>query len=103
MSRNKNKIAEMALLVKTPFLPGSVSTAVSKCGKPNCVCKATPPRLHGVYYRWTGMIDGKRTTKTITKEQAEECKRRIENYGELRRKINRLLEKALAKAPWNEV
>ena len=41
-----------------PLLAGSVSTARSTCGKPNCACKAHPPKLHGVYYRWTGFIDG---------------------------------------------
>ena len=50
-----------------PFLSGSISTAEGRCGKSNCACKAKPPRLHGVYYRWTGFIDGKRTTKLLAK------------------------------------
>ena len=53
-----------------PILPGSISTAMSQCGKDGCGCKKKrSPRLHGTYYRWTGFIDGKRTTKTISKEQ----------------------------------
>ena len=88
------------LEVTLPLLPGSVSTASSTCGKPNCACKQKPPKLHGLYYRWTGFIQGKRTTKTITKEVAKECQRRIKNYRRLQRQIEKLLIKALAQAPW---
>ena len=52
-----------------PILPGSISTARSRCGKAPCACKLRSPRLHGTYYRWTGFIGGKRTTKTGSKVQ----------------------------------
>lgn len=83
-------------------MPGSISTARSQCGKAHCVCKADPPKLHGIYYRWTGVIDGKRTTKTISKDVAKECERRIENYRALLKKLDQILDDALAEAPWNE-
>ncbi len=83
-----------------PVLPGSVSTARSQCGKPNCACKATPPRLHGTYYRWTGIIDGKRTTKTISRQTAIECQRRIKKFRKLQCEIDRLARAALRDAPW---
>ena len=83
-----------------PVLPGSVSTARSRCGKPNCACKGKPPRLHGAYYRWTGFIDGKRTTKTISRQTALECQRRIQNFRRLQREIDRLVRAALGDAPW---
>ncbi len=85
-----------------PILPGSISVAKSKCGKPNCACKSKPPKLHGPFYRWTGFINGKRTTKTISQDVAHECQRRIDNYRSLQRKLDQLLEKALENAPWNE-
>ena len=88
--------------VNLPILAGSISTARSKCGKPNCTCKKDPPQLHGIYYRWTGIIGGKQTTKTISKEEASECKKRIRNYRNLKKQVNHLLEQALNKAPWNE-
>jgi hypothetical protein len=97
MSRNKITIS-----VNGPILSGSISTAESTCGKPNCACKDNPPQLHGIYYRWTGAIDGKRTTRTISKEVARECERRIENYRALQKKIDELIEKALLEAPWIE-
>ena len=98
MQAKKSKI--IVVKVVTPLLPGSVSTAASTCGKPNCACKARPPRLHGLYYRWTGFLRGKRTTKTISKEVARECQRRIKNYRKLQRAIDKLLAQALAEAPW---
>lgn len=88
------------LKIQVPLLPGSLSTASSTCGKPNCACKADPPKLHGLYYRWTGFLHGKRTTKTLTKQQALECQRRITNYRKLQRQIEKLLAKSLAQAPW---
>jgi len=48
------------------------------------------------------VIDGKRTTKTISKEMAAECERRIENYRSLQQKLDEILQEALAEAPWNE-
>lgn len=85
-----------------PILPGSLSTARSQCGKPNCACKGTPPRLHGTYYRWTGVIDGKRTTKTISRQTAIECQRRIKRFRKLQRQIERMLRASLRDAPWTE-
>jgi hypothetical protein len=103
MSRTKIKSrTKIAIVADGPILPGSISTAKSQCGKTNCVCKARPPKLHGTYYRWTGFIEGKRTTKTISKEMAEECEKRIENYRSVQGKLDQIVEKALANAPWNE-
>jgi hypothetical protein len=85
-----------------PILPGSISTAYAACGRAGCACQGPRPKLHGPYYRWTGFIDGKRTTRTITKEQAKECERRIKNYRRLQAQIDRLVTAALKSAPWVE-
>lgn len=82
------------------ILNGSVSTAQSQCGKKNCACKAKKPKLHGTYYRWTGIIAGKRTTKTITPEMAKECRSRIRNYKKLKKQLDLVMEEALKEAPW---
>jgi len=58
--------------------------------------------LHGPYYRWTGRIDGKITTKTLSKEVAEECERRISNYRKFQQQLESLLQVAMDSAPWNE-
>lgn len=86
-----------------PILAGSISTAKSQCGNQNCACKRSSKNLHGIYYRWTGFINGKRTTKTISKEIADECIRRIKKYRLLEEKIKKLIDQANKNAPWNEL
>src|SRR5580765_3055284 len=89
------------ITVDWPILPGSISTANSQCGTEGCACrKKRLPRLHGTYYRWTGFIDGKRTTRTISKEAAAECKRRIKRFRKLQRELDALLAEAVKAAPW---
>lgn len=83
-----------------PVLPGSISVVWSRCGKPRCVCRGRPPRLHGPYYRWTGYLNGKRTTRSVSKQVALECRRRIRRYRVLERRMRRLLRDSLAAAPW---
>jgi len=84
-----------------PILSGSISTAKSQCGTDGCACKKKrSPKLHGTYYRWTGFIDGKRTTKTISREVAIQCKLRIRKYRRLQKQIDALLAEALRRAPW---
>jgi len=102
MQVKKVKHKKLILRVERPLLPGSVSTAASTCGKSQCACKAHPPKLHGLYYRWTGFLQGRRTTKTLSKELAEECQRRIKNYRKFQRQIEKILAQALLEAPWNE-
>ena len=92
----------ITLHITLPLLPGSLSTARSTCGKPNCACKAKPPKLHGPYFRWTGFLEGKRTTKTITPQQARECRKRIGNYRALEKQISQLVRQALKEAPWTQ-
>ena len=93
---------KITLRVTLPLLPGCVSTARSTCGKPNCRCKAKPPKLHGPYFRWTGLLAGKPTTKTLTSAEARECRRRIAHYRTLEKQIRQLVRHALKNAPWNQ-
>jgi hypothetical protein len=58
--------------------------------------------LHGAYYRWTGIIAGKRTTKTISQQEAAECQKRIRHYRALQKKVGQLVKQSLKKAPWHE-
>jgi hypothetical protein len=45
-------------------------------------------------------LDGKRTTKTLSQEEASECRERIKNYRELQKQVSRLVRLALKNAPW---
>lgn len=58
--------------------------------------------MHGPYYRWTGMLNGKQTTITLTKEEAQECAKRIKNWSRLQQKLALIRDQALASAPWTE-
>lgn len=84
----------------SPVLHGSISTAMAKCGQRNCRCQKDAKALHGPYYRWTGVINGIRTTRTITKKNAQECQRWIKNYNKLQKQIEKLIAQTLDSAPW---
>ena len=71
------------------LLPGSVVVRRMRCGKPNCACKADPPRLHGPYTQWTRTVAGKTVTRTLTDEQLARYQPWFDN--------NRLLKDLIAK------
>lgn len=101
MKISKGKSPQTATITVTlPILSGSLSTARSTCGKPQCACHQDPAKRHGVYYRWTGLLNGKRTTKTLSPEEALACQGLIQNYRALQRTIDALLQQSLAQAPW---
>jgi len=85
-----------------PILPGSVSTARARCGKQTCKCRDNPTHRHGPYYRWTGIIDEKKTTVTLTQEEAKECARRIQNFRKLQARLATVIKEALETAPWTQ-
>ena len=53
------------------FRRGSLVKRFMVCGKPNCACHGTPPRLHGPYYQWTRKIRGKTKSIFFTPRQAQ--------------------------------
>jgi len=75
---------------------------MARCGKKNCRCHKDPSQRHGPYYRWTGLIDGKQTTITLTPNEAKECQRRIQNLKKLKATLAKLVKTALDTAPWTE-
>jgi hypothetical protein len=85
-----------------PVLPGTISTAHAKCGKATCRCQQDPIYLHEPYHRRTGWINGKPTTKTVSEGVARECQKRIENYKELQKRIEKTIAGALDQAPSQE-
>lgn len=61
------------------FCRGSVLKMYMPCGKPGCRCQATPPRLHGPYYRWTRKVRGKTVTRHVHPRQAKLLRQWIAN------------------------
>lgn len=85
-----------------PLLPGCISKAYSRCGQPRCACKGKPPKLHGPYYRWTGLVAGKPTTITLDLAEARECQRRIKRFRSLQKRVRQWIAQAMRCAPWKD-
>jgi hypothetical protein len=76
-------------------LPGTLLERMMRCGKPNCACKADPPKLHGPYHQWTRKIDGKTTTINLTDEQLDRYGTWFAEAQRLRGLLNELEELSL--------
>lgn len=62
---------------------GSLVRRFMPCGKPGCLCQATPPVLHGPYYQWTRKVRGKTVTVRLTRPQAQLVAQWIANGRQL--------------------
>lgn len=71
-------------------LPGSITEKWSRCGTPNCRCKADPPQLHGPYLQWTRKQNGKTISRLLSAEQAELYRPWIEQSARLRELVREL-------------
>ena len=75
----KDRSAQAAIaarLAEAGFaLPGTLIVRTMRCGKPNCACKADPPKLHGPYHQWTRKVGGTTVTINLAEEQ-------IARYGQ---------------------
>jgi hypothetical protein len=65
-------------------LPGTLTVRAHACGKPNCRCHASPPRLHGPYAEWTRKIAGKTVTRRLTDAELAEYQPLFDNARRLR-------------------
>jgi hypothetical protein len=79
-----------------PALPGSVVMRTGRCGKPNCPCKADPPRLHGPYRSWTRKIAAKTVTRVFSQAQLEDYKPWLDNHRRLKELVHELEQLSLA-------
>jgi hypothetical protein len=71
-------------------LPGSLAERAMRCGRAGCGCHADPPRLHGPYWQWTRKVKNKTVTRWLSREQAADCGRWIDNDRRLRELVARL-------------
>lgn len=76
-------------------LPGTLLERAMRCGKPNCGCKAEPPRLHGPYHQWTRKVDGKTVTVNLNDEQVDRYGPWFANARALRTALEELEELSL--------
>jgi len=71
------------------FRPGSLSRQYNVCGKPDCRCKATPPKKHGPYYQLSFTRKGKSTTRFVRRENVATVREQLRTY----RRLHELLDK----------
>ncbi len=82
---------ELARLARSgDVLPGTITERRTRCGKPSCACHHDPPRLHGPYWHWTRKIANKTVGRYLTKNQAQESQRWIDNDHRIRELLARL-------------
>jgi hypothetical protein len=63
---------------------GSITHRHTRCGNPNCRCRADPPQMHGPYWQWTAKVDGKTVTRRLSQTEAELYQEWIDNDRQLR-------------------
>ncbi len=76
-------------------LPGTLTIRAYACGKPNCRCHASPPRLHGPYAEWTRKIAGKTVTRRLTPAELAEYQPLFDNAKKLRALLTELQDLTL--------
>ena len=71
---------------------GTVMSLYRTCGKSGCACNEDPLMRHGPYHIWTRKENGKTVTRSLSKEQADECIEYIQNYKEMESIIEKMRE-----------
>lgn len=88
---NEESIKLMAIFMgRKPLLRGGVYRAVSKCGKPNCVC-VREGKLH-VAWRFYWTEGGKTLNRVLSKSEVDYYQRLTRNYQRFRRARARLVK-----------
>jgi hypothetical protein len=90
----KNQIQQVKreLLVLGELRPGSLSQQFNVCGRPDCCCKADPPRKHGPYYQLSYTRKGKSHTVFVKKHQLAAVKEQLQNYAQFRKLMERRVD-----------
>jgi hypothetical protein len=83
--RHQQIQAELAQIGIT--LPGSLTSRTTRCQRPGCHCRASPPVLHGPYPTWTRKAGTRSITKTLTPQEAE----RLRPYFTAHRRLRQLI------------
>ena len=77
-------------------LPGSVRSRFFECTRRNnCRCHDDPANRHGPYHYWTGTLQGRTTSVSVTDEQLAFVQEWIENERALRRVVEQMQQESL--------
>lgn len=87
IGRVKQQLAELG-----HFRPGSLSKQYNVCGKPDCRCKATPPKKHGPYYQLSFSRKGRSKTKFVRREDVATVQEQLRNYRRMRELVDKWID-----------
>jgi hypothetical protein len=68
---------------------GTLVKIYKQCGKTSCRCSQSKEYWHGPYFIWTRKEKGKTITKSLSTNQAKQCKKAIKNM----KKLNQYIQK----------
>ena len=60
----KKRITQLGLVI-----PGTIRETYLLCGKAGCACADSDAARHGPYYLWNRKVNGKLTSKSISKDK----------------------------------
>jgi hypothetical protein len=72
--------------------PGSLSKQYNVCGKPDCRCKATPPKKHGPYYQVSFTWKGRSKTTFVRRDDVATVREHLRNYRRLRELVDKWID-----------
>ncbi len=82
---------ELAAIARSgQVLPGSITSRLTRCGRPGCKCMADPSQPHGPYWLWTRKVTAKTVGRWLSAEQADDYLRWVANHRRLRELTARL-------------
>jgi len=84
-----------ALAALGDLRPGTLSAQYNVCGKPQCRCKAQPPRKHGPYYQVSFTWQGKSQSQFVRRDDVPTVRRQVRTYQRLRTLIDRWISLGL--------
>ena len=75
--------------------PGNLTQQYNVCGKPDCRCKANPPRKHGPYYQLSFTWKGNSSSHFVRQQDLAVVKHQLRNYRRLRQLLDRWMVLAM--------
>jgi hypothetical protein len=87
----KLQAVKMKIINLGVAIPGTIRMIYSKCGKANCACQTDKKARHGPYFLWDRKVNGKLSSKMVSREMAKKIKIWIENRKRLEFLIHEIL------------
>ena len=93
--RLKQELASLATQMGFA-LPGSVRSRFFECTRRNnCRCHDDPANRHGPYHYWTGTVQGRQTSVSVSAEQLVVVQEWIDNARALGRVVRQMQNESL--------